>query len=769
MFSKFSEEAQKVLVLAKKEMTDLKHPYVGSEHLLLAILSLPKLEVTKKLGTYHLTYDVFRQELIHVVGMGTESNHWFLYTPLLKRVMESAILDSKEKGEEEVTVEHLLLALLEEGEGVAIRILLGLNIDLDAIYNEFTTRLTPKKGKNKKKLLVEEFAVDLNKKAKENEVDPVIGREEEIGRLIEILLRRTKNNPVLIGEAGVGKTAIVEELARRIVEGRVPYQLNDKRILSLSMAGIVAGTKYRGEFEERVGKILKELETNSDLILFIDEIHTLVGAGGAEGAIDASNILKPVLARGKIRLIGATTTGEYKKFIAPDRALDRRFQTISVEEPDEDGIFQILMKLKPIYESYHGVLVTEEILHTIVSLSNKYIYDRKQPDKAIDVLDEVCAKVSIVKSKQDLELEELKGKIHSLVVEKNEAIVKQDFEKASLLKREEQKLENDKNNLELKAMDKRNVRTVTKEMVAEVIHLKTKIPVYEVQNEDRKKLQQLEKSLNKKILGEEKVIHEISNMTKKVRLGLKKQNRPHSFLLVGPTGVGKTALVKEYAEVFYGKDHLIRLDMSEYKESFTVSKIIGSPPGYVGYSDYKNVAEEIKNHPHSVLLLDEIEKAHPSVLHLFLQVLDEGYLKDSKGDIVRFDNVTIFMTSNLGFEHDSVGFQGKSSENVLSSLKEYFSMEFLNRIDQVFVFDPISKETIHKIVEKRLRDVKRRYQEEQIQVSFSPSVVEEIISLSQYEQFGARKVDKIINDKLDLYIIDQILNGEKRIKINTLS
>ncbi len=769
MFSKFSEEAQKVLVLAKKEMTDLKHPYVGSEHLLLAILSLPKLEVTKKLGTYHLNYDVFRQELINVVGMGSESNHWFLYTPLLKRVMESAILDSKEKGDEEVTVEHLLLALLEEGEGVAIRILLGLNIDLDAIYNEFTTRLTPKKGKNKKKLLVEEFAVDFNKKAKENEVDPVIGREDEIGRLIEILLRRTKNNPVLIGEAGVGKTAIVEELARRIVEGRVPYQLNGKRILSLSMAGIVAGTKYRGEFEERVGKILKELETNSDLILFIDEIHTLVGAGGAEGAIDASNILKPVLARGKIRLIGATTTGEYKKFIAPDRALDRRFQTICVEEPDEEGVFQILMKLKPIYESYHGVLVPEEILHTIVALSNRYIYDRKQPDKAIDILDEVCAKVSIVKSKQDLALEELNGQIHSLQLSKNEAIVKQDFEKASLLKREEQKLENDKNHLELKAMDKRSIRTVTKEMVAEVIHLKTKIPVYEIQNEDRKKLKQLEKSLNQKILGEEKVIHEISNVTKKIRLGLKRRNHPYSFLLVGPTGVGKTVLAKEYANVFYGKDHLIRLDMSEYKESFTVSKIIGSPPGYVGYSDYNNVAEEIKNHPHSVLLLDEIEKAHPSVLHLFLQVLDEGYLKDAKGDTIRFDNVTIFMTSNLGFEHDSVGFQEKSSENILSSLKEYFSMEFLNRIDQVFVFDPISKETIHKIVEKRLRDVKKRYQEEQIQVSFSPNIVEEIISLSQYEKFGARKVDKIISDKLDLYIIDQILNGEKRIKVNTLS
>ncbi len=769
MFSKFNEEAQKVLILAKKEMTDLKHPYVGSEHLLLAILSNPSLEVTKKLTSYQLTYQRLKEEIISVIGMGSEANQWFLYTPLLKRIMETAILESKENNDGEVTVEHLFLALLEEGEGVAIRIMLGMNIDVDAIYSEFSSKLVQKKGKGKKKLFVEEFAVDFNKRALAGEIDPVIGRDEEITRLIEILSRRTKNNPLLIGEAGVGKTAIVEELSRRIVEENVPDFLKGKRILSLSMAGMVAGTKYRGEFEERVGKILKEVENNSDIILFIDEIHTLVGAGGAEGAIDASNILKPALARGKLRLIGATTTMEYKECIEKDKALSRRFQLIYVEEPKQDKIYDILLKLKPLYESFHGVTISDEILRLIITLSDRYIYDRKQPDKAIDTLDEVCAKVALTKDDKDLELDQLSLEMKHLLEQKNKAIIDQDFEKASLLKRQEQILEDKKNRLELANLKKKEVRSVTKEMVASVIHLKTKIPVYEIMDNDQVMLKNMEQQLNDVVFGQESTIHDLCNITKRMKVGFQEEKRPHSFLLVGPTGVGKTMLVKEYAKLLFGKDNFIRLDMSEYKESHSVSKIIGSPPGYVGYSDYKNVLEEVREKPHSVILLDEIEKAHPSVLHLFLQVLDDGMLKDSKGNVVRFDHTIIFMTSNLGYQRNNVGFCEHKEQNVLSQLKEYFSMEFLNRLNQVFLFQPMKEDVVKKIIKEKLQLVKQRFRNKEITLSFSEKLVDDILKLSQYEEFGARKIDKIIGDKIDVLVIDSMLEGKKKLQIKEIS
>ncbi len=768
MFSKFNEEAQKVLVLAKKEMMELKHPYVGSEHMLLAILANADWDITKRLMTYQLTYNRFKEELINVVGMGSESNQWFLYTPLLKRIMETAMLECKENNDGEVNVEHLFLALLEEGEGVAIRIMLGMDIDVDAIYQEFSSKLVQKKGKGKKKLLIEDFAVDFNKRALAKEIDPVIGREEEITRLIEILSRRTKNNPLLIGDAGVGKTAIVEELSRRIVEDEVPNFLKGKRVLSLSMAGIVAGTKYRGEFEERVGKLLKEVEANPDIILFIDEIHTLVGAGGAEGAIDASNILKPALARGKLRLIGATTTQEYKECIEQDRALERRFQLIYVEEPKKEKVYDILLKLKPIYEAYHGVQLSEEILRLIIDLSDRYIHDRNQPDKAIDILDEVCAKVSLAKNPQDLKLERLSNEIKQLIDAKNKAIIDQDFEKASLLKREEQVLEDKKNRMELSYFGKREIKEVTKDLVAEVIHLKTKIPVYELVDHDMKMLKTMEQSLNQKVLGQEKIVHDLCNMTKRIKLGFHDENKPYSFLFVGPTGVGKTMLVKEYAKLLFGKEHFIRLDMSEYKESHTISKIIGSPPGYVGYSDYKNVLEEVRQKPHSVILLDEIEKAHPAVLHLFLQVLDEGVLKDSKGNVVHFDHTVIFMTSNLGYQKNNVGFFEQKEQDVMSSLKQYFSMEFMNRIDKVFLFDTMDQDVVLKIIQMKLDEVKKKFQKKNIKLEISSSLIEQILNCSLYEEFGARKIDKIISDKIDSLAIDAILEGKTKLKITEI-
>lgn len=766
MFSKFSEDAQKVLVGAKREMTDLKHPYVGSEHLLLAILSNTNLDVTRRLLSYQLDYKRFKEEIISVVGVGSDANKWFLYTPLLKRILETAMLDAKEENDGEVTIEHLFLSLLEEGEGVAIRTMMGMNLDIEAIYQDFSTKVVQKKGKNKKKLLIEEFAVDFNKKALAHEVDPVIGREQELGRVIEILSRRTKNNPLLIGDAGVGKTAIVEALADLIVSGQVPKQLRNKRILSLSMAGLVAGTKYRGEFEERIGKILKEVEANDDIILFIDEIHTLVGAGGAEGAIDASNILKPALSRGKIRLIGATTIQEYKECMEKDKALERRFQVVHVEEPDGDKVYAILSKLKPIYEGFHGVLVPDDVLRQLIELSDKYIYDRKQPDRAIDILDEVCAKVSLQKNDDDVQIDQIASELEQVLFKKNEAIMNQNFEEASSLREQEQKLEDEKNRLELASLSKSKVRVVTSSMIADVIRLKTKIPVYELMDPSFHSLRKLEDSLLSSVLGQDEAVHTLCNVTKRMQLGYDYEQKPHSFLFVGPTGTGKTLLAKKYAEFLFGKEHFIRLDMSEYRESHSVSKIIGSPPGYVGYSDYKNVLEEVRNHPHSVLLLDEIEKAHPSVIQLFLQVLDEGRLTDSKGNVVRFDHVIIILTSNVGYQKGSLGFSSNHEANVEVKLKEFLSMEFINRIDEVLLFKPIDEEVLRLILSQKLDHRKRRFAKKNISLDFSSGMISDIVKLSKFQEFGARKLDKVLADQLDVLVIDQILEGKSEIFID---
>ena len=684
MFSRFSEEAQKALILAKKEMNNLRHPYVGSEHLFLSILSMKDLEITKVLASYNITYEVFKSELIRIVGVGKNANQWFLYTPLLKRVIETAILNSKEKGEVEVSVNELLLAILEEGEGVAIRLLIGLNIDVDEIYNSISKDSKVSNKAIHKKLLVEDFAVNLNKKVVGNEVDPVIGRDDEIKSLIEILCRRGKNNPLLIGEAGVGKTAIVEELARRIVEGNVPKPLKGKTILSLPMANLVAGTKYRGEFEERVSKILKELEENDDIIVFIDEVHTIVGAGGAEGAIDASNIIKPALARGKIQLIGATTTYEYHNFIEKDKALNRRFQIIMIEEPTKDKTKEILKKLKPLYEAYHFVSISDDIIDLIVELSSTYIYEYYQPDKSIDILDEVCTKASLLESKNDTELLKINTKLQEVISNKKKAIIKQDFDLASTYKEKEKELLTKKNELELNLMTKRKAKKITKEMVADVIYLKTKIPVYEINKSSRKIINDLDKNLKKTVLGQDEIITDLCNRVKKVRLGF--QEKPHieSFLFCGRTGVGKTLLVKEFAKLLYGESNFIRLDMSEYKEAHTVSKIIGSPPGYVGFDNHLTILDTIRMHPHSVVLLDEIEKASSEVMKLFLQVLDEGVLTDSRGRKVRFDNVFLFMTTNLGYSNDSIGFT-ESKNNV--DIEEFLGVEFVNRIGKIYYFN----------------------------------------------------------------------------------
>ena len=761
MFGNFTEEARGIIVRAKKEMYELKHPYVGSEHLLLAILK-DNNEISNKLKEFDLTYEKLRTEIINIIGVGTIETEWFLYTPLLKRIMENAIIDSKENNEGEVTIEHLFTSLLEEGEGVAIRIMIGMNIDIDKLYSEFSYKFT-KKTKKHQKLEVETLGINLTEKAKNKELDPVIGREKEIKRLLEILCRRTKNNPILIGEAGVGKTAIVEELSRMIVNNDVPLKLKNKKIINIDVGALVAGTKYRGEFEDRVRKVLKEVEENEDIILFIDEIHTIVGAGGAEGAIDASNIFKPALARGKLRLIGATTIDEYKKFIKPDSALDRRFQSINIEIPDKEKVREILTKIKPIYENYHKVIVKQDIINLITDLSEKYIYGRFEPDKSIDILDEVCSLVSLKETKNLKKYNQLNKQLSEIIENKKQSIIKNDFKKASAYKENENKIMDEINNLELKFYDK-TPKKVTKEDVANVIYSKTKIPVYELLNETEQTFKNIKQDLKQEVIGQDKIIDNIMNIVKRIKLGFK-ENKCYSMMFCGPSGVGKTLTAKTFAKNLVG-NNIIKLDMTEYIEPHSVSKIIGPPPGYVGYQDNTNILEEIKNKPYSVLILDEIERAHPNVINLFLQILDDGKIKDSKGSIVRFDNITIIMTSNIGFNEENIGFK-KNENKVIQKLKETFSIPFINRIDNILIFDKLKKEDIKKLINDKLIDIKRKYLNN-INLRIDDKVIESIIEESNYEEFGARKIDKIIKDKIENQIIDEIINKKEEIYIKEL-
>lgn len=752
MFSKYDEEAKKVLVNMQKEMVSLKHPYIGSEHLLLSLLKYGNKDIVNKFKDAGVTYDVFRNELIKVVGIGKSNNDFYLYTPLLRSILESANIDSSDKGKKQVDTSDLFLALFEEGEGVAIRILLGMDVDVDSLYDDF---YVSKKTKNVK-LSVETFGIDLNKKCSNGEIDPVVGRDREISRLLEILSRRTKNNPLLLGDAGVGKTAIVEELARRLETSNVPSKLIGKRIISVSMASLVAGTKYRGEFEERLEKIIRELEDNDDVILFIDEIHTLVGAGGAEGAIDASNILKPALARGKIKVIGATTTSEYKEFIESDKALSRRFQTVVVEEPSLDETINILKKLRPIYENYHKVKISDDVISEIVSLSDRYIYDRKMPDKAIDVMDEVCSRTSVSLYKSD-NMNEIIDKLSEVKNLKNESIMNNNFNEAFLYKKTEMILEDKKNKIELKSANK-CYRKIKKDDVFKIVEEKSKIPIY---RDTVRAFDKFETFISNAVFGQDEAIKLVCDTFKKNSFSRAK-GKPISFLFVGPTGVGKTLLAKEYGKYFYG-DNIIRVDMSEYRENHSVSKMIGSPPGYVGYTDNKNVFEQVKDNPYSLIILDEIEKGSREVINLFLQVLDEGEAKNSKGEVINFSNTTIIMTSNLGCAKSSIGF----SDNVnYEDINKFFGLEFVNRIGNVVKFNKIDDVTSRRLVNSKLSNLRKFYKNKDIVCSFSNKLVSEIVNLCQYEKYGARKIDSIISDRVESVIIDKILEGVDRVRID---
>ena len=763
MIGNFNEEAQKILLNAKLEMIELKHPYIGTEHLILAILK-SNTNLAKKLKDYELTYDKFKEEIIKIIGVGSKKSEYYLYTPLFKKIMQNAILDSKENNNGEVTIEHLFSAFLEEGEGIAIRILIGMGIDVEDMYDEFSSSLIKKHNKRNKKLLLEELGTNITYKAKNNELDPVIDREKEVKRLIEVLCRRTKNNPILIGKAGVGKTAIVEELARLIVKEEVPNNIIGKKIISLDMASAVSGTKYRGEFEERMKKILKELEDNEDIILFIDEIHTLVGAGGAEGAIDASNILKPALARGKIRCIGATTYDEYKKFIEKDSALERRFQKIVIEEPTVEQTKNILLKIKPIYERYHHVKIDNKIIDKIITLSEKYIYDRNRPDKCIDILDEVCSKVSIKEDKNTKNIKELKNTLNKINKEKNSLIIENNIDKAYLYRKEETNIINKLNELQLNYKYKN--KEVTEEDIANVINIKTKIPIYEILEDSQKTISLIEENLKQEIIGQDNAINKLVKITKKIKLGYK-DNKCNSIMFVGPSGVGKTMLTKIFATNMVGLDNYIRLDMSEYSDSTSVNKIVGSSPGYIGYDDNKNILEEIRNKPNAIILLDEIEKAHPLVINLLYQILDYGKIKDSKGNIIRFDNNIIIMTSNIGYEKNKVGFTETNNDNIISNLKNEFSTSFINRIDDIIIFNNLTEEDITKIIKNKINTIKAKYKDK-IKVSISNNIIKELTTSCDYQIFGARRIDKIISNKIENIIIDAIIENKKQITITSL-
>ncbi len=743
MYIHFNELVQKILKNAKNEMQNLKHPFIGSEHVLLSILNNEN-DISKKLQKFGITYDIFKKEIINKIGYGKSNNNYFIYTPLLKRVLECAIIDTKENNLEEVTINTVFNALLDEGEGVGIRILLGLGIDIDKLSNNMNH--FNQKNSNKK-LIISECSIDLTKKCQDGNIDPLIGRDKEVDEIINILLRRNKNNPLLIGEAGVGKTAIVEEIANRIVKGNVPENLLHKKILSVSMASLVSGTKYRGEFEERITKILKELEKNDDIIVFIDEVHTIVGAGGAEGAIDASNILKPALARGNIKIIGATTTKEYKESISKDRALNRRFQPVFIKENTKEETINILKNIKKIYEDYHHVIISDEILNLIVNLTDKYIYDKCNPDKSIDILDMVCTRVSLKKNKKYLIVSNLKKELKTMKKQKNDYIINHHFIKASKIKSNELALESKINMMELSLNNKK--RNIVKSIdVKKVIEDKTKIPIYEINN--NQKIVNIEKYLKEKIIGQDNVINCLAKITTKIMLGLK-NNLPYSFLFVGPSGVGKTKLVKEYSEFL--KIPLIRLDMSEYKESHTISKIIGSPPGYIGYNDVDTVLEKVKNNPYCIILLDEIEKACSEVINLFLQILDEGIITDSHGSKVHLENTIIIMTSNIGCEKENIGFFNRENNN---EIRNVLSTALVNRINTICNFNKLEREDINLIIKKHLKELKTKYHNNHIKVN-----IDDIVNKSEYEIYGARKALKLLEEKVDDILINVFLNFNK--------
>lgn len=797
MMQRFTDDAQRVLSLAQEAALELGHDYVGTEHVLIGLTKVKNGVAAKALEELGLvTEDIFEAVEEHV-GRGNKKATSIYMTPRVKHVLELAIQVANHMNHNYVGTEHILLGLLSDGSGVAVAILRAMNIRSNDVVEAIRSILGSNKGSNNGGQEginsnndlgeLSDFATDLNESAKQGKIDPVIGRDTEIQRVIQILSRRTKNNPVLIGEPGVGKTAIAEGLAQRIVTGNVPEILRNKRIISLSIGSMLAGAKYRGEFEERLKKAIDEVQQHDDMIIFIDEIHTLVGAGATEGAMDAANILKPALARGEFQVIGATTLDEYKKHIEKDAALERRFQPVQVGEPNEEDALEILKGLRDRYEAFHKAKITDEALTAAVSLSSRYITDRFLPDKAIDVVDEAASKVRMKVLSAAPDVKALEDRLNTVKKEKEAAVTSQDFEKAAKLRDEEQSLVKeigDKKSIAKEKSDQKLI--VTEEDIAAVVAQWTGIPVAKIAEEESATLLHLEEELHKRVVGQDEAVTAVAKAVRRARAGLKDPKRPiGSFLFLGPTGVGKTELARALASSLFGDESaMIRLDMSEYMEKHTVSRLVGAPPGYVGYEEGGQLTDAVRRKPYSVILLDEVEKAHADFFNILLQVLDDGRLTDSQGRNVDFRNTVIIMTSNLGAkalhknspelgflaakkadsnvdENKGIDFK-EAKKSVMDAVKRYFRPEFLNRIDEMIVFHPLTEEDLKEIVTILMSDVTKRLEERDLQLEISPEAMKLLVKEGSDFTMGARPLKRAIQRLIEDPVSDLILKGDAK-------
>lgn len=787
MFGRFTEKAQKAILLAQEEAKGLNHNYVGTEHLLLGLVGEDDGVAAKVLSNMGIDLNKARQQVVSAIGYGNYATDVLGFTPRTKRVFELSLIEARNLGHNYIGTEHILLGLMQEGEGVAAIILKSMGVDFNKVREEIINMLNDGHNKGNQSYYkgkgpantpnLNKYGRDLNKMAMEGKIDPVIGRSKEIERVIQILSRRTKNNPCLVGEPGVGKTAIAEGLAQKIVEGKIPEVIKDKRVVTLDLSSMLAGAKYRGEFEERLKKAMEEIIQSKDVILFIDELHTIIGAGAAEGAIDASNILKPALARGELQAIGATTLDEYRKYIEKDSALERRFQPIMVDEPSVEDTIKILEGLRDKYEAHHRVKITDEALNSAAELSTRYITDRFLPDKAIDLIDEAASMVRLKSITAPADLKDVEDRLEELSQEKEEAINTQNYEKAAKIRDEEKNL---KDELERRKEEwKQQKQSVSTEVgydeIAHVVSTWTGIPVKKLTVEESERLLNLEEILHKKVVGQEQAVAAISSAIRRARVGLKDPNKPvGTFIFVGPTGVGKTYLTKALAEVLFGDENaVIRLDMSEYMEKHSVSKLIGSPPGYVGYDEGGQLTEKVRRRPYSVILMDEIEKAHPDVFNILLQLLDDGRLTDSKGRTVDFKNTVIVMTSNVGAttikKQKTLGFAAptneekaeyeKMKENIIDELKRTFRPEFLNRIDEVIVFHALNEEHIKEIVGIMIKDLEKRLEKLNINISVTDKAKDYISKKGFDPTFGARPLERAIKKLIEDQLSEEILKG----------
>ncbi|KGR86738.1 ATP-dependent Clp protease ATP-binding subunit [Lysinibacillus odysseyi] len=785
MFNRFTQRAQKVLQLAQEEAIRWKHESIGTEHILLGLIREGGGIAAKALEAIDISPQMIESGIEELVGKGTENVGPIVhYTPRAKKVIELSVDESRKLGHSYIGTEHILLALIREGEGVAARVLANTGVSLNKARQQVLLLLgnndaNSPGGQQQSQAVntptLDSLARDLTAVAREGSLDPVIGRSKEITRVVEVLSRRTKNNPVLIGEPGVGKTAIAEGLAQQIVNNEVPETLRDKRVMTLDMGTVVAGTKYRGEFEDRLKKVMDEIRQAGNIILFIDELHTLIGAGGAEGAIDASNILKPSLARGELQCIGATTLDEYRKYIEKDAALERRFQPIQVDEPTIEETIQIIKGLRDRYEAHHRVKITDEAVEAAAKLSDRYISDRFLPDKAIDLIDEAGSKVRLRSFTIPPNLKELENKLENVRHEKNAAVQSQEFEKAAALRDTEQKLkeELEQTKKQWKEKQGKEESEVTVDDIASVVAMWTGIPVSKIAQEESAKLLNLEEQLHKRVVGQSEAVEAISRAIRRARAGLKDPKRPiGSFIFLGPTGVGKTELARALAETMFGdEDAMIRIDMSEYMEKHSTSRLVGAPPGYVGFDEGGQLTEKVRRKPYSVVLLDEIEKAHPDVFNILLQVLDDGRLTDSKGRVVDFRNTVVIMTSNVGADalkyQKNLGFNiGDTSSKykdmkgtMLEELKKAFRPEFLNRIDEMIVFHSLEKEQLKEIVSFMANALTKRLKEQNIELELTEAALEKIAQEGYDPQYGARPIRRALQKHVEDRLSEELLKG----------